>query len=87
MNVKRLKYDFTECMPFNAVKKLRPSKSDIGGLVSPDYFYAVTRELSEQTTLCRPLLMSRITLRISFSMPGSSKTDENTILVRHGSCS
>ena len=33
-NVKRLKYDFTECMPFNAVKKLRPSKSDIGGLVT-----------------------------------------------------
>ena len=34
VNVKRLKYDFTECMPFNAVKKLRPSKSDIGGLVT-----------------------------------------------------
>ena len=34
VNVKRLKYDFTECMPFNAVKKLRASKSDIGGLVT-----------------------------------------------------
>ena len=34
VNVKRLKYDFTECMPFNAVKKLRASKSNIGGLVT-----------------------------------------------------
>ena len=36
-------------MPFNAVKNLH--QSDIGGLVTLNYFYAVTRELSEQTAV------------------------------------
>lgn len=78
-------------MPFNAVKNLH--QSDIGGLVTLNYFYAVTRELSGQTTV--PTIthiphnsgQSITLLGISFSMPGSSKTDGNTILVRHGSCS
>ena len=36
-------------MPFNAFKNLH--QSDIGGLVTLNYFYAVTRELSEQTAV------------------------------------
>ena len=36
-------------MPFNAVKNLH--QSNIGGLVTLNYFYAVTRELSEQTAV------------------------------------